>query len=279
MDIVLLRTFLAAASTGSFANAALRVNASASTVTERIRQLEHRVGARLFERDKRGCRLTAAGKRFHEPALKAIRTWEIACHDIALPEAFSRSIAIGGQYALWHHFLTDWLATARAALPDVAFRVTAGASARLNRDIVEGLLDLVVLYDPVFRKGITVEKLFDDDLVLVSGAGSDDWQAHYVRIEWGQGTLGEIAARLPSLPESGLILDLGIHSARWLVEQRMCGFMPRRVVQDLLDSGDLRLVEGAPRFHYPAYMCWRGDVDQDLVKDLARLLRSPFAGS
>ncbi|MEH6759507.1 MAG: LysR family transcriptional regulator, partial [Parasphingorhabdus sp.] len=49
MDIIAFRTFLAAAETGSFAGAAQRVNASPSSVTERIKQLEHHLGARLFD--------------------------------------------------------------------------------------------------------------------------------------------------------------------------------------------------------------------------------------
>ena len=273
MDIVAFRTFLAAAETGSFAGAAQRINASPSSVTERIKQLEHLLGARLFDRDKRGCRLTAAGRKFMEPAQQSIRAWEIAQHVVSLPEQYARSIAIGGQYALWAAMLTGWLASVREILPDVAFRVTTGASRRLNRDIRDGFLDMVILYDPLFGRGIRSEKLFDDRLILVSGHPDDNWRDHYVRIEWGQNLGAEITSQLNIKPAAGLVLDLGNQSARWLIEQRMCGFMPQRLVQKHLDDGCLRRIENIPDFDYPAFVCWRNDIDPDLASDILRSLQ------
>ena len=261
MDISAFRTFLAAAATGSFAGAAQRVHASPSSVTERIKQLEHRLGARLFDRDKRGCRLTAAGRRFLEPARQAVRAWDIARHDISLPDEFTRSVSVGGQYALWRDLLIEWLEEARALLPDVAFRATAGAAARLNRDLAEGFLDMAILYDPVFRKDIASEKLFDDRLILVSAAEQGDWHNSYVEIVWGQGLSVEIASQLDLAPEAGLVLDLGNQSARFLIDQKMCGFMPERLVAHHLESGELHLVEDVPSFDYPAYVCWRRDME------------------
>tara|TARA_R110000772_G_scaffold41357_3_gene96018 strand:- start:123 stop:962 length:840 start_codon:yes stop_codon:yes gene_type:complete len=274
MDITSFRTFLAAASTGSFSGAAKRVNASPSSVTERIKQLEHRLGAKLFERDKRGCRLTAAGRKFIAPARQSVRAWEIAQHDVSLPEEFTHSVAFGGQYALWRKMLTKWLFEARTALPHLAFRASAGASARLNRDLVDGFLDMAVLYDPVFRQDISSEKLFDDKLVLVSGSSDDNWREHYVRIEWGQSLGVEIASRLNITPAAGLVLDLGNQSARWLIDHKMCGFMPKRLVQSNLDSGALRLVADVPDFDYPAYICWRRDLSSDLAADLIHSLKA-----
>ena len=273
MDIVAFRTFLAAAETGSFAGAAQRINASPSSVTERIKQLEHHLGARLFDRDKRGCRLTAAGRKFMEPAQQSIRAWEIAQHVVSLPEQYARSIAIGGQYALWAAMLTGWLASVREILPDVAFRVTTGASRRLNRDIRDGFLDMVILYDPLFGRGIRSEKLFDDRLILITGNDGDNWRDHYVRIEWGQNLGAEITSQLNIKPAAGLVLDLGNQSARWLIEQRMCGFMPQRLVQKHLDDGCLRRIENIPDFDYPAFVCWRNDIDPDLASDILRSLQ------
>lgn len=273
MDIVAFRTFLAAAETGSFAGAAQRINASPSSVTERIKQLEHHLGARLFDRDKRGCRLTAAGRKFMEPAQQSIRAWEIAQHVVSLPEQYARSIAIGGQYALWAAMLTGWLASVREILPDVAFRVTTGASRRLNRDIRDGFLDMVILYDPLFGRGIRSEKLFDDRLILITGNDGDNWRDHYVRIEWGQNLGAEITSQLNIKPAAGLVLDLGNQSARWLIEQRMCGFMPQRLVQKHLDDGCLRRIANIPDFDYPAFVCWRNDIDPDLASDILRSLQ------
>lgn len=274
MDITTFRTFLAAAATGSFAGAAQRVNASPSSVTERIKQLEHHLGARLFERDKRGCRLTAAGRKFEASAQQAVRAWDIARHEVSLPEEFTQSVAFGGQYALWPSMLTNWLGDVCAQMPHIAFRATAGASARLNRELADGFLDIAVMYDPLFRRDIGLEKLFEDRLVLVSAAADGKWRDHYVRIEWGLALGVEIAARLELTPAAGLVLDLGHRSAYWLIEQKMAGFMPERIVQNHIESGELRLVEDVPSFAYPAYVCWRRDLEAELAADLILSLKS-----
>lgn len=273
MDVVTLRTFLAAADTGSFAGAAKRVNASPSSVTERIKQLEYSLGARLFDRDKRGCRLTAAGRKFLGSAVQAVRALDIARHEISLPERYSRSISFGGQYVLWDRSLLRWLADIRAALPDVAWRVTSGASARLNRDLAEGFLDVAVLYEPVFRRDIGSEHLFEDRLVLVTAGDPENWRKDYVRIEWGRELGVEIASRLDLAPESGLVLDLGGRSADWLILRQMAGYMPQRAIAKWLDEGTLRIVEGAPSFPFPAYVCWNREVEPSLAEQVVASLK------
>lgn len=274
MDIVTLRTFLAAAETGSFAGAARRVNASPSSVTERIKQLEHTMSARLFDRDKRGCRLTAAGKKFLAPATQAVRALDIARHEVALPDRFTQSISFGAQYALWDDLLLDWLAQARVVHPATAWRVSSGASARLNRDLAEGFLDIAALYDPVFKRDFGSEILFDDELVLVTGGDPDDWRDSYVRIEWGREMGSEIASRLDITPQSGLILDLGARSADWLKSHVMAGFMPRRSVAKSLRDGSLKIVVDAPAFPFPAYVCWNRGLEPTLVAQIVMSLKA-----
>lgn len=274
MDIVTLRTFLAAAETGSFSGAAKRVHASPSSVTERIKQLEHQLGARLFDRDKRGCRLTVAGRKFLSPATQAVRALDIARHEVALPDRFTRSIAFGAQYALWDDNLLAWLARARTDHPDTAWRVSSGASARLNRDLAEGFLDIAALYDPVFRRDFGSEILFDDELILVTGGEPDDWRDCYVRIEWGREMGAEIASRLDITPQSGLILDLGARSADWLKSHAMAGFMPRRSVAKSLHDGSLQIVAEAPAFPFPAYVCWNRGLEPTLVAQIVVSLKA-----
>jgi len=273
MDIASLRTFLAAADTGSFSGAAQRVNASPSSVTDRIKQLEHRLGVRLFDRDKRGCRLTPAGQRFLGPAAQSVRALDIARHEVSLPEQFTRSVAFGGQYILWDQRLLGWLARAREEFSDLAFRVTSGASARLNRDLAEGFLDMAVLYDPVFRSDIGSQLLFEDKLILVAACAPDAWKDNYIRIEWGRGIGAQIASRFAVTPQSGLVLDLGGRSADWLVANKMAGYMPKRSVARMMAQGLLQQVEATPEFDFPAYISWRRDLDPALASELVESLR------
>ncbi|MEM7688071.1 MAG: LysR family transcriptional regulator [Pseudomonadota bacterium] len=270
MDIVTFQTFLAAASTGSFSGAAQRVNASPSSVTERIKQLEHRLGTKLFIRDRRGCQLTPSGEKFMGPARQAVRAWEVARHEVLLPDRFERSLSFGGQYFLWDRLLLGWLDDVRASIPDLALRVTAGAWARLNRDLADGELEMIVVHDPVFRRDINAQRLFEDQLVLVTAGKPESWKEDFVRIDWGRSIGREIASRLGVAPETGLVLDLGQRSARWLISNQKAGYMPQYLVKPLLVAGELTIIEEAPWFDFPAYVCWRDDMDTELAAQVVQ---------
>lgn len=276
MDIASFQTFLAAADTGSFAGAANRVNASPSSVTERIKQLEYRLGTKLFERDKRGCRLTAAGERFLSPARQAVRAWEVARHEVALPESFESSLSFGGQYFLWDRLLLGWLDEVRAAIPDLALRVTAGAWTRLNRDLAEGALDMILVHDPVFRNDIAAERLFEDRLILVTAGDPENWKQDFVRIDWGRELGLEIASRLDVEPKAGLVLDLGQKSAHWMIANGASGYQPEWLVSPLLESGKLTAIENAPSFDFPAYVCWRRTLEQGVAEQVVASLHKYF---
>lgn len=278
MDVNIARTFLAAVETGSFATAALRVHTSPSAVTERIKQLEHMLGVRLFERDKRGCRVTQAGTRFVEPAQLMVRAWEMARAKVSLPPRFIETIRIGGQPALWPSFLIPWLDELTKSEPSIAVRALAAAPAQLNRSLLEDELDMTFLYDPIMRKGLRLEELASDRLVLVTAQPDTDWRVNFARFNWGESANAEIAARLGDMPSTGLELDLGILSLDWLVDTGSCGFVPERLAQRYVRYGALTVVQGAPSIRFSPFVCWRTSFDNDLVESLVARARQFMGG-
>jgi len=278
MDLVNLRTFLAAAAAGSFADAAARVNASPSAVTERIKQLEHELRVRLFDRDKRGCRLTPSGRRFVVPAQQMLRVWQQAAEQVALPTQFTHALHIGGQHALWPSILIPWLKDVRAIKPDIAFRATAAAPTQLNRALEDAEMDMAFLYDPIFRRGILIEELAKDRLVLVTAAPSDPWQINFARIDWGESATAELRARIGDFPAPGLDLDLGILSIDWLVETGSSGFVPERLAMPYLQGGKLTKLDDVPSVDFAPFVCWRASMDQSLVRELVDMAKIHAGG-
>lgn len=273
MDVNLVRTFIAAAETGSFIAAAARVHASASAVTERIKQLEILLGARLFERDKRGCRLTRAGRRFMEPAQAMVRAWETGHSRVNLPARYHYSLRIGGQHALWPTLLIPMLNELTHARPDIAVRASAAAPAQINRALADGELDMAFLYDPVLRNGIRIEQLVADRLVLVSSMPDRAWRDIFVHFDWGEGANAEIRARVGDLPPTGIELELGILSLEWLTSAGGAGFVPERMATRHVHEGQLVLVEGVPSVEFSPFICWRASLDAAICEALIALAR------
>ncbi len=255
MDVDLARTFLAVVETGSFFEAANRVFVTQSTVSARIKTLEDRLGKILFTRGKSGAALTPAGVQFQRHAQAMVRVWEHARLEIALPEGYEAAFTIGGQYSLWDGFLLDWLAVMRSRSPEIAIRAQLGFSDTLMQELVDGILDLGVMYTPQGRPGFEVELLFEDELILVS---CDPQTAelppdNYVMIDWGPEFRADHTLNFPKISVPGTYLELGSLSLQYLVNTKSAGYVPRRLVVDLLRDSRIYHVRRAPTFSYPAY--------------------------
>jgi len=85
LDIELrhLRYFLASAEHGSFRRAAAAIGIQESAVSRRVRDLEDRLGAALFNRHSGGVRLTFAGQRFLRRAYQIVRAVGEGAEDVA----------------------------------------------------------------------------------------------------------------------------------------------------------------------------------------------------
>jgi DNA-binding transcriptional LysR family regulator len=275
MDFDQARTFLAVAEAGSFVEAAKRIFVTQSTVSMRIKALEQRLGKTLFERSKAGATMTPAGAQFQRHALAVVRIWQQARLEISLPEGFAAALTVGGQYSLWHGFLLEWLARMRAKAPDVAVRTQMGFSDVLMQGLVDGTLDLGVMYTPQSRPGFEVEMLFEEELVLVSSEPRPPSQPgnNYMYNDWGPEFRADHGLNFPELSTPSLYMELGSLSLTYLLENRASGYFPRRLVAPHLASGALKLVPRTPVFHYPAYAVYPTDGEAKLPEAALRNLR------
>jgi len=261
MNIDLARTFLEIVETGNFNKAAERLDVTQSTVSMRVRALEDELGRPLFVRSKTGIALTAAGHQFRRYAASLVRVWQQACQELALPPGFSTVLAIGGQFSLWDRLLLTWIPWMREAMPEVAIRAEVGLSDGLVRQLAEGLLDIGVMYSPQSRPGMTIEKLLEERLVMVStrrdGAGAAD--PGYVFVDWGAEFRQAHGQAFPDLPTPAVSVGLGALGLRHILANGGCGYLPMRVVCGYLAEGRLSVVPDAPEFRRPAFMVYTTD--------------------
>ncbi len=72
LDTSLLRAFVAVADTAGMTAAANLLHLTQAAVSQQIKRLEEALGAQLFERDRRGLRLTNAGERLYGRAKRLL---------------------------------------------------------------------------------------------------------------------------------------------------------------------------------------------------------------
>lgn len=280
MDITLAKTFLAIAESGSFNDAADRLHVTQSTISSRIKTLEDLLGKSLLERSKSGAKLTPAGEQFHKHALALVRVWEHARLEVRLAETHRDHLSVGGQPSLWDGFLFEWLAWMRENIPDIAVTATTGSSIGLMDRLIEGTLDLAIMYRPTNRPGLIIEHLFDEELVLVSASHErqQSMSSDYVFVNWGPEFQADHALAFPNLRLPGLSLDLGAVGVRYLLATGGSAYFPIRAAQSFLDQGELRLMKRSPRFVYPAYAVYPEDRDEEAYEPILASLMAIASG-
>ena len=275
MDITLLRTFLEIAATGSFVNAADRLFVTQSAVSLRVQRLEDSLGRPLFTRSKAGAELTAAGREFERYALSIIKVWEEARQQVAIPEGFNESLSIGAQYSLWPRLGFRWIDQLRDTRPGLNIRAELGMPDRLTRFLVEGVLQAALMYTPQLRPGLAVEKVLDEELILVAAWENPtmDLAGRYAFIDWGPEFVQAHALHLPHLTNPGLTLSLGALGAEFIRRRSLAAYLPARYIKTYVDAGELHLVPDAPTFPYPVWAIWRQDLAPDLRLAASHALR------
>ena len=279
MDINLARTFLMVAETGSFIEAAVKLNITQSTVSARIKGLEDLLGRPLFHRSKSGADLTAAGEQFRKHALALVRVWQRAQLEVSLADQHSDHLAVGASLGLWQGFLLKWVARLRAVSSSIAVSAISAPSAVLTQRLIEGTLDLAVMYRPIQPPGHVVEHLFDEEFVLVTSGKATGRRepGEYVLVDWGPDFQQDHAAAYPELTNPGLRLDLGSIGLDYLLTNEASAYFPARIVKPYVARGRLSQPKRARRFVYPVYMVYPEARDEETYELIIQGLRRAAA--
>lgn len=281
MDLNLIRTFMEVAQTGSFLAAADRLYVTQSAVSLRVQRLEQQIGKQLFERSKAGAVLTPAGSQFEPYALNILRTWNDARQQVAIPEGYTESFAIGAQASLWPRLGYRWLDALRAELPKLSLRAELGMPDRLTRALNDGLLQAVLTYEPNMRPGFVMESVIEDELVLVApwhNPTMASLEGRYTYVDWGENFMRFHQEEMGNVPTNGMTFAIGVLVAGYLIRRGLAGYLPGRFVARYIAEGHLHLVADAPHFTYPVWVVWREDIDPHLL-DVARKTLSATASA
>lgn len=171
MELRQLRTFRVLADTLSFTRAAGRLNLTQSAVSHQIKLLEEELGGPLFIRTSRGVRLTEAGDAALEHAEhildEADRLQERVGGGGTTPAGRVRAAAATQAFVHLFAPLFDRFLRAYRQI-DLTFRTTVSTDQTVA-DILNGVADVGFASLPLYSPALQVQRLFEDELVLVVG--------------------------------------------------------------------------------------------------------------
>lgn len=168
-----LEALVAVAETGLFRLASEKLNVSQPALSEQIAQLEHRLGARLFDRDRRGARLTPVGERLAERArriLADVRGLEAVVRSAA--DNLGGLIRLGALPTLGPYLMPHVVPVLHTRFPDLHLYVREAAGGALEDGVRSGQYDVALSVRPYRPEGLSVLPLVEERLFL--GLARDD---------------------------------------------------------------------------------------------------------
>lgn len=161
-----LRTFEAAARHGSFVGAADELALTPSAISHRIKQLEDRLGVRLFERRPRDVVLTSRGKEYLATIQDAFVQIAVAT-DSLLGRPTRNVLTVGGCSLICLHWLLPRLDRLRSLRPHIEVRLATMATVE---DLQSGGVDVLLQLGEPTSGGLRATRLFTDRLTVVGSA-------------------------------------------------------------------------------------------------------------
>jgi LysR family nitrogen assimilation transcriptional regulator len=169
MDIRQLRYFVGAVQAGSLARAADQLHVAQSAISHHLASLESELHRQLVTRGPKGVILTDAGAVLYRHAEAILRLVEFAKQDTtSVLNVPSGAVSIGLPVALAAILSYELFMRVRSAYPQILLHVTDGNSSLLRERLVNGRLDIAVLFEGQHERGLAVEPLLLEELFYVT---------------------------------------------------------------------------------------------------------------
>ncbi|MFG1479146.1 LysR substrate-binding domain-containing protein [Xanthobacter sp. V4C-4] len=148
MNIRQLQLFVEIARSGSLSGAAAVLGTDQPSLSRQVKQLEEEVGARLFFRTGRGVKLTDVGDDLLGISNRYLNDMSDLRQRIQDERAHPRGrVSLGVVQFLGATFAPDLLMRFREMFPDIAVHITGGNSGVIHEWLLNGRIDVGILYD------------------------------------------------------------------------------------------------------------------------------------
>ena len=167
MELRHLRCFIVLAEELHFTRAAERLHIEQPPLSRAIKELEDELGAVLFDRDRRGTRLTAAGAVFLQDTRRLFTVLEQARENVkAVAAGLRGSLRIAVSDGALDPRLSAFLARCRAEEPEIEIRMSEVPLAEQLRGLRSGDFCIGFAHTADVGDGIVAEPIWQDPLVV-----------------------------------------------------------------------------------------------------------------
>lgn len=149
LSLVNLETLCWIARLGTFTAAAQRLNTTQPAISNRVRELEHRLGVRLFQRRGRKMELTIQGRHLVDQAQPLLLRLEDLVVSLDNPSAATGTIRLGVGEIVAGDWLAPMMARLKREMPLVNYDIEVALTVDMRQKLEMGQLDIAIVTMPV----------------------------------------------------------------------------------------------------------------------------------
>ena len=168
MDLKQIGYFVRVAELGGFTRAATALGIAQPALSRQVRQLEVELRQNLLTRDGRGAVPTEAGRLLLAHGRGILHQVERAREELArVRGGLAGRVAVGLPTSLARMLTVPLTRAFRAQMPDATISISEGLSTAMQESLVNGRLDIAVLYNARATNELELTPLQHEDLFLV----------------------------------------------------------------------------------------------------------------
>jgi len=139
-----------------------------SAVSHQLRDIEERIGCKIFYRSKNQWLLTSEGKILYETAVTILAELDQAMEKVnGMREGHSGTIRISTGCYTSYHWLPSFLTRMKVLYPKLDVQIVVEATHKPLQNLLDNELDLGITSDPGDDKSLKYIELFKDEVMAV----------------------------------------------------------------------------------------------------------------
>lgn len=175
MDLKQLEYFVRVAELGSFTRAALALDIAQPALSRQVRLLEVELRQNLLTRNGRGALPTEAGKLLLAHGRGILHQVERAREELGrVRGSLAGRVAVGMPSSLARVLTVPLTRAFRTQMPDATISISEGLSVAMQESLINGRLDIAVLYNATPNEELELAPLLEEDLLLVQLRNSNE---------------------------------------------------------------------------------------------------------
>ncbi len=168
MDLKQIEYFVRVAELGSFTRASITLDVAQSALSRHVRLLETELRQNLLIRNGRGVTPTEAGKILIEHGRGVLHQIDRLREELARERGgLVGKVALGLPPSLSKVLAVPLMRAFRSVLPDAVISIGEGLSLSMQEELVNGRLDVALLYDAAPSPDIELQPIISQALYLV----------------------------------------------------------------------------------------------------------------